>query len=79
MPSPRPAAAIWPRRSTNCWPARPVSQPTTEAIGCLIGRVRKAEANSDVTYSNQIARIFQKHCVECHRPGQIGPFALAKL
>ena len=55
-----------------------VSQPTTEAIGCLIGRVRKAEGNSDVTYSNQIARIFQKHCVECHRPGQIGPFALEK-
>ncbi len=53
-----------------------VSQPTTEAIGCLIGRVRKVEAASDVTYSNQIARIFQKHCVECHRPGQIGPFAL---
>ncbi len=29
-----------------------------------------------MTYSNQIARIFQDHCVECHRPGQIGPFAL---
>jgi peroxiredoxin len=53
-----------------------VSQPTTEAIGCLIGRVRTAEANSEVTYSNQIARVFQDHCVECHRPGQIGPFAL---
>ena len=36
-----------------------VSQPTTEAIGCLIGRVRKPEANSEVTYSKQIARIFQ--------------------
>ncbi|MBI3837251.1 MAG: redoxin domain-containing protein [Planctomycetia bacterium] len=53
-----------------------VSQPATQAIGCLIGRVRKASSNSDVTYSNQIARVFQKHCVECHRPGQIGPFAL---
>jgi peroxiredoxin/mono/diheme cytochrome c family protein len=53
-----------------------VSQPTTEAIGCLIGRVRKPDAASDVTYSNQIARLFEKRCVECHRPGQIGPFAL---
>ncbi|HEX3726068.1 MAG TPA: redoxin domain-containing protein [Pirellulales bacterium] len=53
-----------------------VSQPTTEAIGCLIGRVRVADAASEVTYSKQIARIFQDHCVECHRPGQIGPFAL---
>ena len=53
-----------------------VSQPTTEALGCLIGRVRTADSNSEVTYSKQIARIFQDHCVECHRPGQIGPFAL---
>jgi peroxiredoxin/mono/diheme cytochrome c family protein len=53
-----------------------VSQPTTEALGCLIGRVRKADSASDITYSKQIARIFQDRCVECHRPGQIGPFAL---
>jgi peroxiredoxin/mono/diheme cytochrome c family protein len=53
-----------------------VSQPTTASLGCLIGRVRPANNNSDVTYSNQVARIFQQHCVECHRPGQIGPFAL---
>ena len=32
-----------------------VTQPTTEAIGCLIGRVRPADNSSDVTYSNQIA------------------------
>jgi peroxiredoxin/mono/diheme cytochrome c family protein len=55
-----------------------VSQPTTEAIGCLIGRVRKIEGNGEVTYSKQIARVFQQHCVECHRPNQIGPFALEK-
>ncbi len=55
---------------------KPVTQSTTEAIGCLIGRVRPADKSSDVTYTKQIARIFQDHCVECHRPGQIGPFAL---
>jgi peroxiredoxin len=53
-----------------------VSRPRTEAIGCLIGRVRPAQEDSPVTYSNQIARLFQDRCVECHRPGQIGPFAL---
>ncbi len=53
-----------------------ISEPITEAKGCLIGRVRDANEDSDITYSNQIARIFQDHCVECHRPGQIGPFAL---
>lgn len=55
---------------------KPVSRPTTEAIGCLIGRVLKPQDNAEVTYSNQIARLFQKHCVECHRPEQIGPFSL---
>ncbi len=58
---------------------KPVSQSTTDAVGCLIGRIHKVEANSDVTYSKQIARILQNHCVECHRPGQIGPFAFANL
>jgi len=53
-----------------------VSEPTTAAIGCLIGRVRKANDQSEVTYSNQIARIFQNHCVECHREGRIGPFQM---
>jgi peroxiredoxin/mono/diheme cytochrome c family protein len=53
-----------------------VSQPKTEPLGCLIGRVREADPKSEVTYTKQIARIFQDRCVECHRPGQIGPFAL---
>ncbi len=53
-----------------------VAEPVTESAGCLIGRVRPVKEESDVTYSDQIARIFQKHCVECHRPGQIGPFSL---
>ncbi len=53
-----------------------VSVPTTKALGCHIGRVREADENSEVTYSNQIARIFQDHCLECHRPGRIGPFEM---
>lgn len=51
-----------------------VSVPSTETIGCVIGRVRQPNEQSEVTYSNQIARIFQNHCIECHRPGRIGPF-----
>ncbi|MCA9249345.1 MAG: hypothetical protein KDA42_19620, partial [Planctomycetales bacterium] len=31
-----------------------------------------------VTYTNQIARIMQAHCVECHRAGEIAPFALTE-
>lgn len=55
---------------------QPVSQPMTESVGCHIGRVKTAVADSDVTYSNQIARILQRRCVECHRSGEIAPFAL---
>jgi peroxiredoxin len=53
-----------------------VSVKETESIGCHIGRVLKPKADSAVTYSNQIARIFNQRCVECHRPGEIGPFTL---
>jgi mono/diheme cytochrome c family protein len=29
-----------------------------------------------VTYAGQIAPILRAHCVECHRPGEVGPFSL---
>ncbi len=53
----------------------------TQAIGCLIGRPKRhAESASKlknaVTYTGSIARIFQANCVECHRSGEIGPFAM---
>ena len=48
----------------------------TDPVGCLIGKVRTPDNNSQITYCNQISRLLQKHCVECHRPGEIGPFAL---
>ncbi|MEX0703714.1 MAG: redoxin domain-containing protein [Planctomycetales bacterium] len=50
----------------------------TEAAGCLIGRVRESDEQGAVTYSNQIARILQKNCVECHRAGEIAPFELTE-
>jgi peroxiredoxin len=56
--------------------AKTVSQPTTTTPGCLIGRVQHADPKGDITYSKHIAPILQKRCVECHRPGEIAPFAL---
>jgi len=53
-----------------------VTTPKTEAIGCHIGRVKKVEATGDITYTNQISRIFNKRCVECHREGELAPFTL---
>lgn len=48
----------------------------TAAIGCHIGRTPKQAPQGDVTYANQIARLLEKRCVECHRPGEIAPFPL---
>jgi len=48
----------------------------TEVVGCQIGRILAPRGDSKITYSNQISRILQKRCVECHRDGEIAPFAL---
>lgn len=55
-----------------------VSQPHQPSAGCRIGRVHAAQPDAAVTYSNQIARILQRRCVECHRAGDIAPFALTE-
>ncbi len=34
-----------------------------------------AQAN-DVTFTKDVAPILYKHCVQCHRPGEVGPFSL---
>jgi peroxiredoxin/mono/diheme cytochrome c family protein len=53
-----------------------VTQSMTPVAGCRIGRVRHAPAEGAVTYGKQVSRILQRHCQECHRPGQVGPFSL---
>ncbi len=53
-----------------------VATAKTQAAGCVIGRAGDPDESSPVTYSNQIARVFQKHCSECHRDQEIAPFAL---
>jgi mono/diheme cytochrome c family protein/thiol-disulfide isomerase/thioredoxin len=55
---------------------RPVFVSATAAPGCLIETKPSVSAQSDVTYHHQIARLLQRHCVECHRQGGVGPFAL---
>lgn len=53
-----------------------VSRPTTPVAGCLIGRAVKPKAEAQVSFAKHVAPILQKHCQECHRPGNIGPMAL---
>lgn len=55
---------------------RDVSVPQTDAVGCIIGRGKETNPDSEVTYSSGVAEILTRRCVECHREGEIGPFSL---
>lgn len=61
---------------TEVLAGKEVIQSVTEAPGCRIGRVHQAQADAPVTFSKHIAPLLNSRCVECHRPGEIGPFSL---
>ncbi len=47
------------------------------AVGLVaIGSGPARSADQVVTYSGDVAAILGRNCVECHRPGQVAPFAL---
>lgn len=48
----------------------------TAAPGCVLESKSKPTQSTEVTYHNQISRLLQRHCVECHREGGVGPFKL---
>jgi peroxiredoxin len=53
-----------------------ISTAQTEVSGCLIERASRKPLKEEVNYAKQVSRLLQKHCQECHRPGEIGPFSL---
>jgi peroxiredoxin len=57
-----------------------VTVSETAFTGCLIGRITRTDhvVSTSLTFGREISRILQRHCVECHRPGDIGPFALTE-
>jgi Ca2+-binding EF-hand superfamily protein/peroxiredoxin len=55
---------------------RSILVSATAAPGCLLEKKQASIASADITYHNQISRLLQRHCVECHRNGGVGPFAL---
>jgi len=56
----------------------PIETPYNEAVGCHIGRVKSIEPTGEITYTKQIAAIFNRRCVSCHREGEIAPFTLTE-
>lgn len=54
---------------------QPVTVSETVAVGCAI-TVPAQPGAASATYARDVAPILNRHCVECHRPGQAGPFPL---
>ncbi len=54
----------------------PVTVASTKPEGCLLGRVTTPSVNASTTYAQDVAPILNRHCVECHHDGDIGPFSL---
>jgi peroxiredoxin len=55
---------------------KPVTVVDTTPRGCLITHDERPTSASNVTYARDISRILQKRCQECHRAGEVAPFAL---
>ncbi len=59
----------------------PPEMAATAAPGCDLEATPAAAATSPVavTYHRDVARILQQHCISCHLPGGVAPFALDSL
>src|SRR5262249_13877749 len=53
-----------------------VKVPATKAVGCPIPRPDPTKNDGKVTFHRDVEPILQKHCQQCHRAGEAGPFAL---
>ena len=56
---------------------KPVAVAETKPVGCLFEMPPKGNKKANVTYTRDIAPIIQTRCLNCHREGQVAPFALA--
>ena len=52
---------------------RPVAVAAVDAVGCPVPTPPDAVP---LSYTRDVAPILRSNCVSCHRPGQVGPFAL---
>jgi peroxiredoxin len=55
---------------------KPVTVAETTPRGCLITHNERPANAGKVTYAHDISRILQRRCQECHRAGEVAPFAL---
>ena len=50
--------------------------PATTAPGCALDLSPRPKVAGGITYHQQISRLVQRYCIECHRDGGVAPFAL---
>jgi peroxiredoxin len=55
---------------------KPIKVAVTEAVGCPIQYEKPRVVSDKVTFHRDVLPIFQNRCQQCHRPGEVGPFAL---
>ena len=55
---------------------KPVAVAKAEPVGCKIVRAAPKAAAGGPAFYKDVLPILQEHCQECHRPGEVGPFAL---
>src|SRR5438093_1770170 len=53
---------------------KPVTTSHSKSHGCRIAFAFEREAGAQTSYSRDVAPVLQKHCVQCHREGGIGPW-----
>ena len=56
---------------------KPVTQARTKAHGCRIAFAQTGSSDEAPSYARDVAPILQKHCVQCHREGAIGPWSMS--
>lgn len=54
----------------------PVPVAKTKPVGCLFESFSAESENAAVTFNRDIAPIIYSRCLNCHRDGQVAPFAL---
>lgn len=57
----------------------PVAKPYVDGPGCLINfpERQRQDEYEQISYSEEIAPLLVDHCVQCHRPDGIGPWAMS--
>ncbi len=55
---------------------KPVERAEVASDGCPLNRAAPTTSKQPLTYHEHVASIIHDRCVECHRPGQIGPMPL---